>query len=64
MYEHRVAQEYRVTFFKKGDEKDECLGFIILDDSGTSRDFTLLAKAFRLAPSNYLYADKTITERV
>lgn len=57
-------REYRVSFYKKGDEKDEFLGFIILDDNGTSRNFTLLAKAFRLCQEVCLLADKTVTERV
>lgn len=61
------SASYKVTFYKKASEeesKDEFLGQVVVDDIGVSQNFTLVAKAFRLATSNCLLADKTITERV
>lgn len=64
---------YRISFFKlkkeeddKGKERvtgEEYLGCVNLTDHGTSRNFTLTAKAFRVAPNKCLLADKTIVER-
>lgn len=57
-------REYRVSFFKKGEEKDEHLGSVIVDEVGISQNLTLVAKAFRQASPVCLLADKTITERI
>lgn len=60
---------YKVSFFKqasKDDDKkqDEYLGSVTVDDIGVSNTLTIVAKAFRQAPSICLMSDKTITERV
>lgn len=57
---------YRVIFIKKAseEEKDEVLGTVYVDDSGSDRQLSLVGKAFRIAPPICLLADKTITERV
>lgn len=66
---------YRVSFFKierkvnedtgksekTGDE--DYLGSVVIDDTGT-KEFSLVAKAFRVCHSTCLYADKTITEKL
>jgi hypothetical protein len=69
------VNNYRVTFFKLSKEESEkkgqyivtdqqCLGSIVIDDHGTGKDLSLTAKAFRHAPSTYLYADKVIVEKL
>ncbi len=63
-----MNMNYRVTFIKKADpskdQKDENLGWVFVDDTGTSESFTLASKAFRHCPHNMLVADKLIFEQV
>lgn len=68
-------REYRVSFFKlewevnpeskkKEKVKEEYMGSITVDDHGCGPYLTIAGKAWRLAPSRYLSADKTIVEQV
>jgi hypothetical protein len=59
-----TPRNFRVLFFKKGEEKDELLGTVEVSDYGTSRNFTLLAKAFRQAAPICLLSDRTRIERI
>jgi hypothetical protein len=58
---------YRMTFFKKATKvgaDDEFLGSVEVDDTGTGRDLTLVAKAFRHAPQECGVADLVVSRRV
>ena len=56
---------FRVTFLRiSEDGSTEFLGNVQVDDSGTSRHLTLLAKAFRVCAPVCLNANKTITEKL
>lgn len=68
-------KNYKVSFFKLERQHNEStrktevvdqeyIGTVYVDDAGVGPHFTLVAKAWRQAPSRYLYADKTIVERV
>lgn len=68
-------KNFRVSFYKNkyevnkqtGKEElvgNEYLGTITIDDSSTSKDFTLQAKAFRHASPFLQIADKVVTEQV
>lgn len=68
---------YRVNFFNVNKNEEvgptgkrevvkeyEYVGCMIIDDNGTSNDFPLAAKAYRVAPANLSRCDKLIIERV
>ena len=65
---------YKANFYKYEKEQDEkgnvtktkrtFLGSITLDDAGTSREFTIHAKAFRHAPDTLAIADSIVLEQV
>lgn len=66
---------YRVSFFKIEKEQaekgkfnktgEQYLGSVVVDDSGTSKDFTLTAKAFRIADDVCSsLADKVVVEKL
>ena len=63
-------QNYRIEFYKtnkddeSGEAKEEFLGSVNVDDTGTDRDFTLLSKGFRQAQVYCLLADKTIIRKL
>lgn len=63
-------QNYRIEFYRTNkdeeseDKKEEFLGSVVVEDTGTDRDFTLLSKGFRQAQVYCLLADKTIIRKI
>jgi hypothetical protein len=61
---------FEVTFYRKvfdqstKKRKDERLGSVEVDDTGTGRHLTVEAKAFRRASPNCQYADVVVTKRI
>ena len=60
------VKNWKVDFFTYSKEKGERvhIGFIFLDDAGVSNNFTLHAKAWRLAPIQCLNANSLTTTEV
>lgn len=67
-------KDYKVSFFKiekevdkSGNEtgrKESYLGCVTVSDMGTSDDFTLQAKAYRICSSLCQTGDKVLVERI
>ena len=63
-----------MSFFKLEKEQTEkgkltvtghkYLGMITVDDSGTNQSFTVMAKAFKQAPDQYLLADRVMVDPI
>jgi hypothetical protein len=65
MINFKALKFYVVKFFKydKEEEKDVFLGSVEIDDFPIGDGISLMAKAFRQAPTSCLYSDKVRLER-